>query len=476
MLAFRVKWKAARLFAFGGNALSDGLKTIASPRLPYLWLVLAITLLAAVSNLAGGQILARLGALEETPTAPVMAAFALFASCSFASFYATRGTPLPSFVVAIALGIAGHALFAPIVENRTVLASIVTGSAAIILFSGGMEMPLRDFVRLFVKIALLAFPGVLISGFAFSQFVGTFAGAVGSSVAPAVVIALGAILASTDPAAIIPVLQGVRFKRRATKDIVVAESALNDVVGTLLTSAFFKLPLAALTIVAAYQSLNTPQTYRFLGEQVGFGLLFGLVGYVLLWVLSQIKRGHAVRYGADQVYFLAIPIVTFAGASAFGGSGFLAAFIAGLLFHAQEHMEEIERFFYQVIDGVAKPAIFLLVGALVDPGALIAYAPIGIIAALVFMFVIRPAMVFLMLGVYGLFPNSARGLTVKELLFISFVRETGAIPAVLLVTAVSRMTPPIAGLVEIGMWVILLTLVVAPPLTPFVARRLGVAE
>jgi cell volume regulation protein A len=139
-------------------------------------------------------------------------------------------------------------------------------------------------------------------------------------------------------------------------------------------------------------------------------------------------------------------------------------------------MEEIERFFYQVIDGIAKPIIFLLVGALVDVHALIAYAPLGIAVALIFMFVLRPAMVFMMLGLYAFFPNNPRGLTVRELLFISFVRETGVIPAVLLVTAVARMSSPVDGLVEMGMWVILLTLVIAPPLTPYVARRLGVAE
>lgn len=139
-------------------------------------------------------------------------------------------------------------------------------------------------------------------------------------------------------------------------------------------------------------------------------------------------------------------------------------------------MKTIEHFFNQVIDGVAKPIIFLLVGALADVNALIAYAPLGIVVALIFMFVIRPAMVFLMLGIYGLFPNRPGGLKPGELLFISFVRETGAIPAVLLVMAVARMTTPVAGLVEIGMWVILLTLILAPPLTTYVARKLGVAE
>lgn len=459
-----------------GLHVTEVANTIASPRLPYIWLGLAVAALAAISNIAGDQILARLAALEDTPSAPVLAALVLFALCSFASFHTTRRTPVPSFVVAIALGIAGHKLFAPIVANPAVLASIVTGSAAIILFSGGLEMPLRDFIRLFVKIALLAFPGVLLTGWALSGMIWGGGQALGMPIAMPVVILLGAILASTDPAAIIPVLHGVRFVRRATKDIVVAESALNDVVGALLTTVFLSLPLATMTIGAAYAALAAPETWRFLGEQIGAGVLFGLLGFLLLWFLSLFNSRHPVRYGADQVYFLAMPLLAFTGAVAFGGSGFLAAFVAGLLFHAEQHMAEIEHFFYQVIDGVAKPAIFLLVGALVDINALIAWAPIGILVALIFMFVLRPLMVFLMLGAYTAISGSPRGLTVNELLFISFVRETGAIPAVLLVTAVSRLAPPVDGLVEIGMWVILLTLIVAPPLTPYIARRLGVAE
>jgi len=336
-------------------------------------------------------------------------------------------------------------------------------------------MPFRDFVRLFAKIALLAFPGVLLTGFAFSWVTGGVGASLGIVIGPAVVILLGAILASTDPAAIIPVLQDVQFKRRDTKDIVVAESALNDVVGTLLTSAFLKLSLIGLTVATAYQALVNKGTFLFLAEQIGFGALFGIGGYLLLWLLTHLKRTHEAHYGADQVYFLVTPIVAFVGAVAFGGSGFLAAFVAGLLFHIEEHMKAVEHFFYQVMDGVAKPVVFLLVGALVDVRALIAYAPIGIAVAMAFMFVIRPAVVFITLGVYGLFPKSPRGLSVRELLFISFVRETGAIPAVLLVTAVSRLTTPVNGLVEIGMWVILLTLTIAPPLTPYVARKLGVA-
>ena len=455
----------------GGSMPTAHTKSTSALR-PYLWLVLIVAVFAGVSYGGGQQILAHLASLEDAPSAPTLASLVLFAVCSFASFYATRGTPIPSFVLAIALGMAGHTLFAPIVADAKLLGALVTGCAAIILFSGGLEMPLSHFLRLLAKIALLALPGVLLTGFAFSWVTGQAGMAFGLPLAPAAVILLGAILASTDPAAIIPVLQTVEFKRRDAKDIVVAESALNDVAGTLLTSAFLKLSLAGLTVAAAYEALATPATLMFLGQQVGFGFLFGAAGYLLLWILTHMKRGHAARYGADQVYFLATPILAFVGAAAFGGSGFLAAFVAGLLFHIEDHLKDVERFFYHVIDGVAKPVIFLLVGALVDLHALIVYAPLGISAGLIFMFVLRPAMVFLLLGPFARVPLGSGGLSVRELLFISFVRETGAIPAVLLVTAVAVLPGPHQGLVEVGMWVILLTLVIAPPLTPWVARRL----
>ncbi len=189
--------------------MTDTIARLISPRLPYLWLVLAVAVLAGISNVAGEDILKRFAAMDDTPFAPVLAALGLFALCSFASFYATRGTPLPSFVAAIALGMAGHTLFEPIVSNPTALSSLVTVSAALILFGGGLEMPLSEFLRLLVKILLLAVPGVLVTGYAFSAVLGGLAPALGFALPAAVVILLGGILASTDPAAIIPVLENV---------------------------------------------------------------------------------------------------------------------------------------------------------------------------------------------------------------------------------------------------------------------------
>jgi NhaP-type Na+/H+ and K+/H+ antiporter len=157
-----------------------------------------------------------------------------------------------------------------------------------------------------------------------------------------------------------------------------------------------------------------------------------------------------------------------------GGSGYLAAFVAGLIFHITEHLKQTEKFFNNLVDGFMKPIIFILLGALVDLPSLIAYAPIGISVALIFMFIIRPIAVFLSLGAFKYFGNEK--LTIRDLLFISFVRETGAIPAVLMLTIVALGLPGVEGLVEIGMWSILLTLIIEPLLTPTVAKLLNVAE
>ena len=127
-----------------------------------------------------------------------------------------------------------------------------------------------------------------------------------------------------------------------------------------------------------------------------------------------------------------------------------------------------------MIDGFLKPTIFILLGALIDPQSLLTYAPLGIAAALVFMLVIRPVSVFATLTPFHYFGKDR--MSWKELLFISSVRETGAIPAVLIVTIASLGLPGMDGLVEIGMWVILMTLIVEPLLMPHIARYLDIAE
>ncbi len=396
---------------------------------------------------------------------------------SFVVFYISNVTKLPSFVVAIFFGIAGHGILKPVIEDEAILNSLVGFGATLILFGGGLETPFTNFKKLIGKILALSFVGLLFTAITFSGTVVALSNLFGASVSIMVAVLLGAVLASTDPAAIIPILKRLRFYNRSTKDIVVSESAVTDVTGTLLTVAFLGVIIAGKNFDSLngwYASILTPESGLILLKQVVFGIIFGGIGYVFLEILQRFKKTHTREFEADSAFFLFIPVVIFTIALAFGGSGYLAAFIAGLLFNLTEHLHETERFFNHIIDGFFKPTIFILLGALVDPAQLIEFAGIGILAAIVFMVVIRPAGVFL-----SLFPSLIFGkekLTVRDMLFISCVRETGAIPAVLMITIASAGIGDIRGLAPIGMWVILLTLIIEPILTPLIAKKLKVAE
>lgn len=396
---------------------------------------------------------------------------------SFCAFYLPTSTPVPSFVVAMLLGMVAQPLLEPIVHQHAVLNVLVGVGASLILFGGGLETPFGNFKKLFWKIISLSFPGLFITAFLFSAIV-LFLGSIsGTAISVVVAVLLGAVLSSTDPASIIPILKQLRFHNRDTKDIIISESAMTDVTGTLMTVAFVAILAAGGTLgtlMTSYEALFSFETGVFLLKNVGYGILFGLIGFVLLDMLTRFKKEHSQEFEVDAAYFFFVPLVVFAVTLSLGGSGYLAAFIVGLLYVLSEHLSDTAHFFNHMVDGFLKPIIFLLLGALVDINSMLSYAVIGILAALIFMFVIRPMTVFLTLAPFSLRKKQPQ-LTLKELLFISFVRETGAIPAALLITIVGAGIPNLDGLLPIGMWVILITLIVQPPLTSVVAKWLGVA-
>lgn len=402
-------------------------------------------------------------------------------SCLFAlnfiTYYVARATRFPSFVFAIFFGIVGKPLLAPIIENKEILIILVNIGAILILFGGGLETPFHNFKKLFWKINSISFIGLLITAFLFSQTVIALNSFFGLNVSMVCAALLGAVLASTDPAAIIPILKNLRFKNRDTKDLIISESAVTDVVGTLITSVFLVLIAAGVSFDSInnwYQNIFTSASAILLGKELFFGELLGFTGFLALKTLHKFKDRHKYESEVDSALFIAIPIFIFTIALSFHGSGFLAAFVAGLIFHVSEQLKETEHFFNQVIEGFLKPTIFILLGALVNLESLWNYLGIGLMAALIFMFIIRPIAVFISLGGFSFFGSSR--FSFKELLFISFVRETGAIPAVLMVMISSLNIAGIEGLVEIGMWSILATLIIEPLLTNKFANFLQVAE
>jgi NhaP-type Na+/H+ or K+/H+ antiporter len=139
--------------------------------------------------------------------------------------------------------------------------------------------------------------------------------------------ALATILAPTDAALGLPVVSNRRLPSRIRQGLNV-ESGLNDGVCVPLLIIF-------LTIAEAEEGAVHVEPLRVIAEEIGFGAAGGLVAGTLgAWVL----RGFAARGWMEgtwkQINAVATPLLAYTVASALGGSGFIAAFVAGIVFGA----------------------------------------------------------------------------------------------------------------------------------------------
>lgn len=393
--------------------------------------------------------------------------------------YFAPQTAIPSFVWAIVFGMALQPPLAVLTQNPHALLIVVELLAAFVLFAGGVEVPFKNFKKYFAPIASLALIGTVLTIFLFAWSLEIFVPYFGIEMPAIALLLLAAILSSIDPTAIIPTLKTLRLQKPFLRDLSVSESAVNDVAGTIITRFFLVGALAVAggaTVMSEFTPLLSRGVLDSLALEVIWGVLVGILGAWLLtrWSAS-LRKTHA--HWSDPALFFSVPIFMFALGSVVGGSGFLAAFVAGLLYHTDAQTKPVQHFFETFMDGLVKPVIFILLGAVVPLGILVSTVGVGLTAAFVFMFMIRPLIVGITLLPWTINHAREHGLfSWRDLVFLSFIRETGVIPAVLILIAVASGVVAADYIFAIGMWVILATLLIEPPLTPWLAKKLGVAK
>lgn len=438
--------------------------------IPYITLIIFLTTLSFVAH----------SFLQEENHFVHEADFQLFVigSMLFIGYYINRIAPktiIPSFVWAIFAGMALQPFLSFFTEDVESLKILMEVFGAIILFAGGLEIPFRNFQKWFMPIAALSFLGVILTSVGFAFVMYAFMNLMGNfspALIPSILI-LSAALASTDPTAIIPTLKTLKFKRPELKQIAISESALTDVSGSIFTRflllALISAPAMQTGIIPYFIPLLQKSTYDAFALQIISGILVGYFGFTLI---KRFYYGQDNEEEADPALVLSVPIFTFVLGNILGGAGFLAAFVSGLLTEVIGGIKKVSHFYESILNHLIKPFIFIILGALVPVSTLIQLAPVGIAAGIIFMFVLRPLVVFISLAPWwfqGVFQF-------KDLIFLSFIRETGIIAAILLVIAATFDIIQSDFVIAIGMWIILLTLILEPPLTPLIARKIGVAK
>lgn len=437
--------------------------------------IAGLFVLAFLLNRAAPEILERLAALggADAAIANSLWCMGLFLVFGWACSKLSEGTVFPNFTLQLLIGIVLHDALAPISGQILLAVVVCTALAAIILKGGGDELDRKNFVKIAFPTLMIAVIGYLITFIVMFPLL-MLLGLDGKTAA-----LLGAILGSTDPAALIPTLKRIVFKPEYARlsDISVAESALNDAVGAIFTAAVAAMILAGTSVDsvgALVTGLFSAENIMSLGKQFLFGTIAGIGGWAAMYAYEVHKARDKARDAGETAYdfavVLAVPLVTFLLAQAIHGNGFLAAFVAGLLanynhgrgvFTTTLHTMEIK------IESIAKPTIFMMVGPFVALGDLWQTAVLGMLVSVVFILVARPVAVML-----AMLPTD---LSMKDKLFLSVVRETGVIPVVLAVITVAQF-PELKLLMPLTAWVVVWTLTLLPAITPWWSRKLGVVD
>jgi cell volume regulation protein A len=393
--------------------------------------------------------------MEDISQILLVAAVLLFAAIALSA--ASQRMGVPSLLVFLAVGLVATELpGAPRISISVETAALIGNLAlAVILLDGGLRTRFGTLRMVAAPALALATAGVLLT-----------ASALGA-VAVALLgfdwrygLLLGAIVGSTDAAAVFALLGGggLRLNERVEATLEV-ESGLND-------------PMAVFLTVAMIELIGTPGSDlgslapMFL-KQLALGLGIGwALGHLLGRVVARIRLGEGLYVLLIQSGGLAV----FAVANVLGGSGFLAIYLAGMIVANQRRHVTVD--VLRVSDGfawLAQAGMFLLLGIITDIGELTTIVTGQVlIVAFALMLLARPLAAFVCLLPFGY--------SRREIAFIGWVGMRGAVPIVLALFPLLAGLPQATLLFHIAFLVTLLSLLLQGGSLHLAARIAGVGR
>lgn len=392
---------------------------------------------------------------EPVATAVLLASFGALLAVSALFSRASQRFSIPLALVFLGIGmVAGSEGLGRIAfENYGFAFRIGTVALVLILFDGGLNTPVsavRDAAR---PAGLLATVGV--AGTA--GLVATAAHALGFDWPPALL--LGAVVSSTDAAAVFAVLRssGINLKRRVGTTLEV-ESGLNDPMAVILTMAMTAHLLQPGSALDWHLGLDVVREIAVGGA---LGAAFGWGGRQLL---------THVRLPASGLYpalTLGIACLAYSVPTLLHGSGFLAVYVAAVMIG--DGPLPFRPGLLRVHDALAwlsQIVMFLVLGLLVFPSRLGEVAGIGLGLALFLAVVARPLVVALCLAPF-------RTYTRRDVAYVGWVGLRGAVPIILATFPVLAGAPGASRVFDVVFFIVVVNALVPGATVPWVTRRLG---
>jgi potassium/hydrogen antiporter len=342
---------------------------------------------------------------------------------------------------------------------------ILLFGASYILFDGGASLRFSVLKQVWITIVVLATIGVVITA-----AVTSLAAYYVLGIPVMVALLLGATLASTDPATLVPIFRQVHIRDRVAQTVV-SESAFNDATGAIIT-------FGVLAVAMGTGQFSLTSSLLDLLKQAVIGIVAGAaLGYLAALLIAHERWSFLAEYG--PVVTLAAVIGAYFAADGLQASGFMAVFVFGMMLGNKDsfgfRMEPGEE--QKLEDYVATTAfimrlfIFILLGAQVDFALMGQYLLGGIIVVAVFMLIARPLTVFACA-----LPDRRAQWSTNEMLFMCWTRETGVIPAALAGLLLGMNAPGARIIASVTFIAILMTILIQAPTTKWLAGRLGLLQ
>jgi potassium/hydrogen antiporter len=338
---------------------------------------------------------------------------------------------------------------------------ILLFGASYILFDGGASLRFNVLKQVWITIVLIATVGVVITA-----IITCIAAYYVLGVPIIVALLLGATLASTDPATLVPIFRQVHIRDRVAQTVV-SESAFNDAMGAILT-------FAILGVAMGTSNFSLVSSILELFKQSIIGIVTGVaLGYVAAFLIAHERLAFLSEY-APVVTLVAV-IGAYFAASGVQASGFMAVFVFGIIignknaFGFKMEPDEARKLdeFVTITAFITRLFIFILVGAQVDFGLMGQYLVGGIIVVGILMLLARPVTVFVCA-----LPDRRARWHFNELLFMCWTRETGVMPGALAGLLLGMKAPGHQMIASVTFIAILMTILIQAPTTKWLGGRL----